>query len=215
MNLQLLASRLLRWTRQTQWPKSNFKLVLLALSLGIPVARAGLYVEPYLGYSVNSAEQTSSSTDFSYDSPYFGGRLGGSFMMLNLGLDYMMRPEHDVKYDAPASLAGTKEKHDGKYLGAFIGVDFPVLVRAYASYYFDATLEDKDGSDVADELNGKGYMLGLGFTGLPFVSLNLEYRALTFDEYKDASAGTTTALTGNQEYSAKEIGFSVSIPLDL
>ena len=50
-----------------------------------------------------------------------------------------------------------------------------------------------------------GYGLGIGFTGLPFVSLNLEIEALNYDA---ESSGVET------DYSVASTILSVSMPFD-
>jgi hypothetical protein len=62
-----------------------------------------------------------------------------------------------------------------------------------------------------DELSGNTTTLGVGFTGLPFVSLNLELRMISLDKFKDVSTG----LEYTRDYSANEVVLGVSLPLDL
>ena len=70
------------------------------------------------------------------------------------------------------------------------------------------------------EIEGKGYALGAGFTGLPFVAVNLEYRAITYDKIKQRNGTTVTlpySIAGTavmNEIEAKDIVLSVSLPLD-
>lgn len=191
------------------------KLLLALVCLGmLPSAFAGFFVEPYVGYGLGDGERQTSAgatiADEEWSGPLFGARVGGSTMMLNYGVDYSRRLEFD--HESKTNGVTTKNKMDGSYLGAFLGVDFPVLVRAWASYYFDVSMEDQDGTNKGNEVSGNGYALGVGFTGLPFVSLNLEYRMLDFDEIKDVTTGQTTTPA---DYTAKELIFSVSVPLDL
>ena len=79
-------------------------------------------------------------------------------------------------------------------MGAFVGYDFPILVRAWATYFFDVTYSPETGSD----LTATGTSFGVGFTGLPFVSLNAEYRMLSFDD---------------SELDSSEVFLSASLPL--
>ena len=70
-------------------------------------------------------------------------------------------------------------------LGVFAGYDFPLFVRAWASYFLDISREDADGNESnTDSIDGV-VGLGVGFTFLPLVSLNVEYR--TFQYNSDGS----------------------------
>ena len=91
-------------------------------------AHAGFMVEPYLGYETGTSGQGSSEDD--YTGTAFGARLGYSMVGFMFGADYMAgsgtvddTPSLDVK---------------STNLGAFIGYEFPVMFRVYASYFFDS-----------------------------------------------------------------------------
>jgi hypothetical protein len=179
---------------------------------------AGVLIEPYLGYRTGSTEQTIDGTKYEKDlsGHVIGARLGYGFMGLSFGLQYEIGA---VEYEQtkPTSAPGTD--YDTTALGAFIGFGVP-LFRVWGTYFFSADSEVSKNNpaeeDVkGDEANGKGFALGAGFTGLPFLALNLEYRMITIDEV--SSSGTTYALPiqGNSEVDVKEIIFSVSVPLDL
>ena len=122
------------------------------------------------------------------------------------GVDYSITTL-DAEIDT-AGYTSTLSDFDGNHLGIFAGVELPVLLRAWATYFLSSKLTDNDD----DEYDGSGFGLGVGFTGLPFVSLNLEYRSMTYDEFTDVSAGTTST---DRDYDVSEILFTVSLPLDL
>ena len=94
-------------------------------------------------------------------------------------------------------------------MGVFVGYELPIMLRAWASYYFDGNWEFEGGKKV--ELTAISF--GVGFTGLPFISLNAEYRINTFDT-KNVYLG---AIFGNSDdyKSTGELFFSVSLPLNL
>ncbi len=186
----------------------KIKHSLIALFAFISLsANAGFLVEPYLGYKIGTGDQGGSTpVDYTYSGATFGGRLGYQFLGLMGGLDYSLS-----SFDIDREVPGTKTSVDTSQstFGAFVGYDFPILLRAWAAYYFSSKLEENDN----DEYSGGGYGLGVGFTGLPFVSLNIEYRSLAYDEFYNSSASSTSSLGADVEIN--EILFSVSLPLDL
>lgn len=157
------------------------KKILIAMMIMVAGfnASAGIMVEPYLAYNLVGDFDNVDTSGVNY-----GARLGYSLPALfSLGLDYNMGTyDHD----------GTDVDHTK--FGAFVAVDLPILARAWASYYFSAKAEAG-----ASEVDGDGFGLGVGLTMLPFVSLNLEYRSLSYDGNVDAS----------------EVLVGVSLPLDL
>ncbi len=172
-------------------------------------ANAGFLIEPYTGYRVGSLETTLSGEKYDYGlkGANIGARVGYTFLTFMAGIDYNIG---SVDGDVDQAPAGTpNEEYDTANFGLFAGVQLPILLRGWATYYLNSTYEEADG----DELSGSGFGLGVGFTGLPFVSLNLEYRSLTFDEYSTSTG--TTKLSGDNERDANEIFVSVSLPLDL
>jgi len=190
----------------------KIKQTLVALFALVSLsANAGFLVEPYLGYKVGSGDQGGvTPIDYTLNGPSLGGRLGYQFLGLMGGVDYSFG---SIDLEAAVTVAGVETKstssQDQKDLGVFLGYDFPILLRAWATYYLSSKLTQSND----DENSGGGYGLGVGFTGLPFVSLNVEYRALSYDEFFNSSTGQTSTRANKIEN--KEILFSVSLPLDL
>lgn len=166
------------------------KKILVAMMIMIAgfQAQAGIYVEPYLAYNILGDTDGDDTTGLN-----IGGRLGYSLpMLVSFGLDYNMG-------SYTADIAGTDVDTDTTNLGAFVAVDLPILLRGYASYYFSSDLEA--GNVTYD---GSGVAVGVGFTMLPFISLNLEYRTMSYD-----GSGAQA------DFDAEEILVGVSLPLDL
>ena len=162
------------------------KKILVAMMIMIAgfQAQAGIYVEPYLAYNILGDTDGTDTTGTN-----IGGRLGYSLpMLVSFGVDYNMGA-----YDIDGIDADTTN------LGAFVAVDLPILLRGYASYYFSSDLEA--GNVTYD---GSGVALGVGFTMLPFVSLNVEYRTMSYD-----GSGAQA------DFDADEILVGISVPLDL
>ena len=149
------------------------KLLTIVLVLFSFNASAGFLIEPYAGFgtfttTTDSIKNATSALEDDLEdtaldaetSTVFGARVGYSFLLLSAGIDYEM----DTFSDGSRSVASL-----------FVGVDLPILLRFWAEYGF-ASSYTTDSSDLEDfdvSYNG-GYSVGIGFTGLPFVSLNLE-----------------------------------------
>lgn len=190
------------------------KILCLFLILSASSAQAGFLIEPYLGYSIGSGENSASvKTEYDQNSPFLGARLGYQTLGLMFGIDYTMGSESD--FETKSGTTTFKQDADQSTFGLFVGYNLPVMLRAWAAYYMSTSIEIQSGASIGDEYNGSGYGLGVGFTGLPFVSLNLEYRMMTFDEFKDNSSGLKSTLSGNSEIDYNQVMLSVSLPLDI
>ncbi|ATH08130.1 hypothetical protein BIY24_09260 [Halobacteriovorax marinus] len=182
---------------------------------------AGILVEPFIGYGIGSAEYTTGSltADAKNTGPQFGARLGYTAFGFMGGLEYR-KSSGSLSYDKHTgggtwTNSGVDQDYSGTEIGAFLGYELPILLRAYVGYTFNTKWEfDKNGAWIGaanDELSGNTTTLGVGFTGLPFVSLNLEFRMIELDKYKDVSLGTETST----DFSSNEVVLGVSLPLDL
>ncbi|MCB0348914.1 MAG: hypothetical protein KDD37_08755, partial [Bdellovibrionales bacterium] len=89
--------------------------------------------------------------------------------------------------------------------GFFIGYKFPAYIQVWASYIIkhEATLKEYNaGADV--ETEGKGYNIGVGVRGIPFVTVNISYQERDIDTVGDADG-----LSGNK---VKLTMLSLSLP---
>jgi hypothetical protein len=177
--------------------------ILILAFLVIRPANAGLLIEPVVGFSSlkfetdNAGSSEEDSTGLS-----LGGRLGYQNLGLQLGLDY---------------LQSTLSVDDNNYkdlnmteFGGFIGFEFPVLLRVYAGYMFSVNGDTKVGGQTVEFTEGSGTKFGLGFTGLPFVDINFEYRKGSFGHYDGGVLGSGDIDT---TYSAYMIGLSLPFVL--
>lgn len=156
---------------------------------------AGLLVDPYIGFG-QSKVTSDTATDGDSDSfTSFGSRLGYSFILLSAGVDYQI-----IKSESDG------DDVDVTNMSIFVGVDLPILLRAWAEYQISSDF-DVDGSNVDYEFKD-GYSVGVGFTGLPLVSLNVEVGVTNYE------FDTNTAL-GTLDFATATTMFSVSFPLDL
>lgn len=183
----------------------KFSIIVLVLIFFnvISSARADLLVEPLVGYNFAQMKykSTSDNESFSGSGVGYGGRLGFQQLGFQLGLDYLKSSIH-INDDAFDSNVDSSE------WAAFVGYEFPFFFRIYAGYIFSATGEYKDETKNKVELSeGSGSKLGIGFTGLPLVAINLEYRSGKFDKFEVAGS------EGNTDVKYNSILLSVSVPL--
>lgn len=178
----------------------NLKItgLLLGLFLMVNTASAALLVEPHLGYTLS----TSGDGD-SYNGAQLGMRLGYQQLGLMAGLDFN-RSTFDQ--DQTVNNVAVSNEMERNEWGVFVGYDFPILLRAWAAYYFSNTTKATTSNF---EMSGNTTELGVGFTALPFLSINLMYRMINLDELK--SYGTTSTI----DSSNKEFVVGVSLPLTL
>lgn len=179
----------------------SFKGILALLSAFILVgaaqtASAGVHLEPYVGYAKGSWEQGAAGAD--YTGVVYGGRLGYTMLGLAGGVEYM---GGNLSDDAVISSDITPAD-----LGLWVGYTFPILIRAYATYFFEAKSSFKNVTGTS-KVEGTGMKLGVGFTFLPFLSVNLEYLTNEFDENQNGALTT--------KINSKATMVTLSVPLDI
>lgn len=164
-------------------------LIVLTISLN---THAGFLIDPYIGAGnftgVLDLDAGSDPDDIEESLTAVGSRLGYSFLLLSAGLDYQM-----------LTIDGENQTN----MSAFVGVDLPILLRFWGEYFFSSEADDVEDTEI-DFVDGYG--LGVGFTGLPFVSLNLEAQFLNYE-------GDISNV--DFDYQTVAYIFSVSLPLDL
>lgn len=184
------------------------QLFTLILSLFIVTpASAGLLLEPVVGYNLGGFEIDSDGWDKeNMRGPSVGGRIGYQNFGFQIGLDYL-RSNLDIDdKDFKKDLAMNE-------FAGFVGFEFPILLRVYAGYIFSATGDSEydNGTRNVDAKfkDGTGVKMGVGFTGLPFIDINFEYRKGTFKEYKLGS----TKHEDDTDYNSFMIGLSLPFVL--
>jgi hypothetical protein len=183
----------------------NLKLmaVVLGAVLFTNTSFASLLLEPHVGYNL-SGSGTNNGLKLEYSGPQIGARVGYQNLGFMTGLDYTMSSG-----DVDSTFAGVKstQEFSTNDVGIFVGYNFPILIRVWGTYYFSNTMELKT-SNI--EYSGNTKELGVGFTALPFLSINAMYRMVTHDEAKSSVA--TTSLS---DYNYNEIVLGVSLPFNL
>lgn len=173
-------------------------LLILAFSIfGTASAHAGILFEPYLGYEFGKIKQTGSE-DIDVKGPNFGARLGYQTFGFRIGADYMMSIQDAKQGSRPTT------DYDTKDLGVFVGYEFPVVLQVYANYFISSKA-DLDPDTYTKEFSGDGVRLGAGWTGLPFVVINLEYIMRTYKKYGDTKLA--------EQIKASTVALTVSLPL--
>lgn len=169
-------------------------LAVYAICMGfVSVSQAGLLVEPYLGYETGTTQNSSGKLDGSQ----LGLRLAYTApVMFWAGIDATTGISATVKPDV-----GSSEGVKRTTLAGVVGMDFPILVRAWVAYGFSNELKTETSNS---KLKGSSYKVGVGFTGLPLVSLNLEYLSESFND--------VDGVTLSPEFKNNSYVLSVSLP---
>lgn len=172
-------------------------ILAVAVVFSASAAQAGLLLEPYLGYTMGTFEDS----DGKLTSPVLGARVGYSAVLLSFGVDYSMYTGGKVKDD------NSDVDASGSQAFAFVGVGVP-LIRAWVGYGVmnDLKLKNSGGEST---YTGTAMKAGVGFTGLPFVSLNAEYIMNDYNKLK------TPLGEGDTDAKGSEIRLSASLPFDL
>ncbi len=192
------------------------KLFVLFLAagvfLGFEEARAGLLIEPYLGYlpsTSTSSERTAAYGGATYsgkeDGYGIGARLGYSFIIPFVALDYSIKT---LKYKADSG--GTDTDDTATEMALVVGANLPI-VRVFAGYGFDFNLKQKSDSSTTT-LKGTFTKVGVGFKVIPMVAVNLEYFMYSPSKI-DTGSGEYTFSDVVSTLKYNPIFLSISIPL--
>jgi hypothetical protein len=161
---------------------SSFKNIILSLGLiGIfsaTCAQASFLIEPHIGYNISGGEGSYSGTKYEYSGAQYGARLGGQFLGVMGGFAYN-HSAFDLKKTTLSSLSTSTAARTQNEMGVFAGYSAPILVRAWVGYYFSTKSTLDSNTSTYDK--GTTTEFGVGFTPIPFFSLNAEYRMVSFD----------------------------------
>lgn len=138
-------------------------------------SRAEIMIEPYVSIIASSTiegDVTISSTPTKIDTDstgtLYGLRLGyGLPLGLGFGLDYQTGSAKD----------GDDTEFTPTDIGAYVSYALPVMLKFWFVYDFQSSTKFDDYN-----ATGSGMKLGVGYTGFPFVSINLEYQTNTYDD---------------------------------
>lgn len=158
---------------------------------------ANVLIEPHIAYNIyGNADYNTFKTKF--NGTQYGARFGSQYLGFMGGLDFT----HSAYTSKSTSMAGnTSADVSRNQYGIFAGYNMPLFLRTWLGYYF---LDKSSGSSNSWN-KGNGLELGIGFTALPFLSLNLEYRTST---YTTSNAGPLSP-----SFKTKEIVLGLSAPM--
>lgn len=163
-------------------------------------AFAGLLLDPYIGVGqskvVSEVEGLpTADSDESYNSNAYGARIGWTALLLAVGIDYQVLNFTDDDDDS-AQISTTS---------AFVGVGLP-MIRFWAEYMLSSEVGGDDAYTDLDADFTNGYGIGVGFTGFPLVSFNLELETLNY-EYTSSGYNVDTSVVTTL--------FTVSFPINI
>jgi hypothetical protein len=183
----------------------SFLFVFVATSQ----AHARIMVEPYLGYELGSTLKLESGgvdDGGKTTGVALGARLAYALpAMVWFGLDYSMVKDATLKGNSSVNDA----KVDRSNLFFDVGVDLPVLARVWAGYGLMNSSKYKfDGGTETTLKNGTTIKMGVGFTALPLVSINVEVFS---QDFKDYESGSNSGSVGDVWDTHKETGVLLSV----
>lgn len=144
-------------------------------------SQAGIFVEPFVGYEFGNASDDDTPNDDKISGVHYGARLGYSMLGLAFGAEYS-----GSSIDFKSKNVGTVDSDiTTTDIGLFVGYTFPIMFRVYGTYFLSSEYTAKASGAPNIDLSGDGGLrLGVGYTGLPFISLGLEYIERKYDEAK-------------------------------
>ena len=205
--------------------KRSFLVVGFVVFSFSQLAQASFLIEPHFGYNLSGSGTTGSGTtasEFKYTGVQYGLRAGYQYLGFMGGLAYN-RSNYVWKLSTsqltPTINTNYEDSFTRNEVGLFLGYQFPIFFRLWGAYYFTNTAEDVDTTHSTISIAGAmpdlyptGYQfkgntkeLGIGYTGLPFVSINLSFRNVVHDN-------TTTGAVG---ISNNEFVLGISAPFSV
>jgi hypothetical protein len=159
-------------------------------------AQAGILLEPFMAYETGKFKAPGGESDAAGTS--FGARVGYSMLGLFGALEYNV---------GSLTAKGTPDvTFSSNDMGLTVGYKFPILFQAYATYF----LTSKASSSVSDVSGGGGTRIGFGYTGLPFVALNVEMVSRKYNKLTPAGAAEV-----DQDNDLNTTAISLSLPFNL
>ena len=205
--------------------KNLFLFVFILFTLSHSLAKADISIEPYIGLAIGGEGETNFGTlnqngiENNFSGIQFGSRVGYSTLGFTFGIDFSLGSISVDSSNPSTSFYAKSDNLKVNQTGIFVSYQLPILFRMWGTYFINANASGDDQVnlmedqlfDAADDFSsGSGIALGVGYTGLPFVSLNLEYRKLEYENYKVSDISSYNF----KNFSINEIFLSVSLPLE-
>ena len=156
-------------------------------------AKADLLIEPYIGAGIGElkASYSDGSGDLKYntDGINVGARVALALPIIYFGADFDLQVSQAKVDSNPHSYFGDTSLTSQALFG-FVGVHLPLL-RAWAGYGVLDRLDFASSNGYsARKFSGNAWKVGAGFTGLPFIDLNVEYISSTFTDRPSIGGAT-------------------------
>lgn len=181
----------------------NLLLAVAGMFFISATASAGILLDPYVGFGAGKGKFTSpAASEFDLGGTEIGARVAYSIPLFFFGADYVM-VSGKTKV---SSGAGVDSDLSANALYLMVGAHIPLL-RGYLGYSVMGSSTIKS-SGTETTYTGSSMKVGVGFTGLPFIALNLEYYRDTFNKFKNATTDGTADGTSDSYF------LTVSLPLD-
>lgn len=191
-------------------------LVFLLLVLSTTSSYATLLIEPYLGHPLStnatSTNLSGETTDYDIESRNFiiGSRVALSMYGAFVGVDYKTFTIEGNEGDDLTTDVYQKGRT------AFVaGYNFPILLRAWISIApeseFEASVQSN--GEVTDLVynNDEDITIGVGYSGLPFLSVNFELSKIHSNYFKIKEGEERQDI----DYDWTIYSVSLSLPIDL
>lgn len=183
------------------------KLIIMLSLIAIPMSsQAGILLEPYIGMNATVSEYntTFGKAGEAVAGTIMGFRAGLTFTMFFAAFDYHTGSNMD--YDTKDSSGNTVSlSGDLARTGLSLGANLPVLPFRFWLGYYTGNVNTSNAATRAEFKDGSGTKLGVGFTGIPFIDINVEMFTGSFDDLNITGLATPTS------NSADETGVNVSI----
>ncbi|AZZ35858.1 hypothetical protein CIK05_03270 [Bdellovibrio sp. qaytius] len=171
-------------------------IMICALVLGSQVAKAGGFIEPYLGYQTGKVEISGGST-LKDKGTALGLRAGYQMVIPWFALDAKMykgkddaSPQDDVSFTD---------------VGVTVGASVPFL-RPFIGYIPSAKIKS-EGTGFDMTIKGTGLKLGLGIKILPLIDINIEHTTYSL---KDPEVNGVTFTGTKADYTTTMIGLGMT-----
>ena len=173
---------------------------MISLFMYSEKSRAEFLLEPFGGISLNQKWDDGTNTG-AFSGAVIGARAGFHKMGFSFGFDarqstVSITPTTGSAYDAEHS-----------QIGLMAAYEFPVMVRVWASSVLTSTLKNSDTDYEFSDASGSTF--GIGYTGLPYLSMNVEMATTSYSKGKAKADSTKSSIDLSLSY----ILLSISLPL--
>ena len=187
-------------------------ILLGLLSLTLP-ARAGLRIEPIVGYSMGDYKTSAVTTHLEgngrVDGFTYGGRLGWMFDGIFIGGEYQAA-RAQLKTDG----TGEATNWSNKTIFGELGYEFLMGLRVYAGMNVTPHESDVATTPSHTVYKGSAKKFGLGFQYRAPFAVNAEYIMYDFDEYQNGAVKAKTS-TLFEKFNYNAVVLSLSFPFTL